>query len=812
MEVRFKKLTIFLIFAISIPIFLAERKNIEFRHLEKTSKISIKVNGVGEQNILNKSFKNRPNQILIDGKEVEFTDSKVNIEKENSEIELIWNEPLTDCHVMFLDASNIIEMNFKDFDTSQVTDMSNMFESCTSIQSLDLTSFKTSKVTNMSGMFKKCHSLKILNISNFDTSNVSDMSYMFDRCRKLKDLEISYFNTEKVTNMAGMFQSCVKAKIIDVKNFDTSSVTNMEIMFHSCTSLESLDLSKFKTSKVKTMFGMFASLSLNYLNLSSFDISDTSDISYLFYDSNILLLDLSNFLAKSLNLYDNTFEYTPILKYINLRNYQGSDIFKSVSSNKLTICRDESLSEKEAILEDKNFKNNCSDVCFYEFIKIKEDKEGCEVDCNKIEDKNNQYYYICNPKIDSTTFNLISTQILTTIPKITTIIETNSTISTIPGTTAITANNSTNNESSESTTVTESTESLESSESTTVIESTESSETLESSESTTATESTESSETFETDTITNALNTTDSKLKIMLYGYQNFRYISNIISFRIYFIVFDGFVPKNIYFTLFIIFSNYVRYLDETNGTATCTLNEEENDKLYQYNCEAKPKQEVNLKNITVNYDFDFQTPYELTISPQAEINKDKLIEQTGDMINSKHFIYLKGILTQDSKYFSIKGELDQNYAIDKQFNLTVYDAQNSNKNISCETINEKYDNIEIKCNKTNLNNIRINNTVSYMTSSQMLVMITEGQNDLISQISQPNETNYEQQQKHFYKSKSKSNSTAIIIVIIVIFVVVIALIIGGIILYRKRILQSEKPRLPSDSSFNFHVSSSGVK
>ena len=424
MEYCHKNVLILFIFCCCFPAYFSIGIS-KFRHLEVTSKITIKVSEKGEQNVLSESFKSRPDQVLIDGKEVNLTDFKVTLENENSVIELIWNEPIKDCHEMFLGLSNICDINFKDFDTSQVTDMSCMFGSCSSIEALDLTSFKTSKVKNMSGMFQSCDSLTKLNISNFDTSEVTDTSFMFDKCQNLLDLDVSSFKTTKVTNMAGMFQSCVKLKILDISNFDTSSVTNMRSMFHSCTCLESLDLSKFKTSNVKNMFGMFASLSLNYLNLSSFDISDTTDISYLFYDSNILLLDLSNFLANSLLLYDNVFEYTPILKYINLRNYKGSDIFDSVESNELTICRNESLSEETKILEQKNIINNCSDMCFYEFNKIREDKEGCEIDCDKIEDERNEYYLQCNPKNDSSIFTTInqisSTQPFSTINKYTTI-------------------------------------------------------------------------------------------------------------------------------------------------------------------------------------------------------------------------------------------------------------------------------------------------------------------------------------------------------------------------------------------------------
>ena len=53
------------------------------------------------------------------------------------------------------------------------------------------------------------------------------------------------------------------------------------------------------------------------------------------------------------------------------------------------------LTEEFNILKEKETINNCSDFCFYEFNKIKENKEGCELDCSRIKDQNNDYYQIC---------------------------------------------------------------------------------------------------------------------------------------------------------------------------------------------------------------------------------------------------------------------------------------------------------------------------------------------------------------------------------------------------------------------------------
>ena len=67
-------------------------------------------------------------------------------------------------------------------------------------------------------------------------------------------------------------------------------------------------------------------LSLNTLNLSQFNFSKASNISYMFYQSELMRLDLSNFIGSSIVFNDETLKYNSNLKYINLQNYNGKDI------------------------------------------------------------------------------------------------------------------------------------------------------------------------------------------------------------------------------------------------------------------------------------------------------------------------------------------------------------------------------------------------------------------------------------------------------------------------------------------------------
>ena len=390
-----------LLFMILSFIFIKTEATISTRKLKSVSKISLKSEEIGFQYILNESFQPLPDKILINGQEINQTAHKIEINEEGSIIELIWNNPLSNCHAMFKGMSNILEINFTDFDTSKVTDMSKMFMDCEYLQNLDS--------------------------SSFDTSNVKDMSYMFSCCASLKNIEISNFKTSKVTNMERMFFFCGELRYLNLDNFDTSSVINMNFMFRFCTNLQEIDISKLNTKNVKSMKAMFASCkSLDELNLTNINFSNVVDSSYMIYDTYIRRIDLS---GSSSEWMKNTFKFNRKLKYINLLNYQGKNIFNNIFNRldineNITICtynekiEDNSNSFCYSIIKE-NITNNSSNKYFYKFSRIKEDKKVGEVDCSKIEDENNNYHSICVNNEENNTMD-------STITESTTISETNS--------------------------------------------------------------------------------------------------------------------------------------------------------------------------------------------------------------------------------------------------------------------------------------------------------------------------------------------------------------------------------------------------
>ena len=140
-------------------------------------------------------------------------------------------------------------------------------------------------LSNVKYIFDKCEYLTKIDLSNFNTSDVNDMSFMFNECIKLKEIKgLDKLNTSNVTNMQSMFQTCNELECLDLSNFNTSNVNNMSFMFNECKKLKEIHgINKFITNNVTTMSTMFQECSeLEYLDLSNFNTSNVTDMSYMF--------------------------------------------------------------------------------------------------------------------------------------------------------------------------------------------------------------------------------------------------------------------------------------------------------------------------------------------------------------------------------------------------------------------------------------------------------------------------------------------------------------------------------------------------
>ena len=267
-------------FIIVINLFVQTKNNIFNSQLSQSSKITLKINGIGESailgNLTNKNFEGIDylDEVYINGDKASNIDYTYTFTQTNNFVELIWKDNLDNCKNMFRGCINITEINFTYFDTSLVNNMGYMFEGCSSLTFINLTNFNTSKVTSMYSMFNGCKSLTSINVSSFNTLKVGDIDGIFRDCSSLTFIDITNFNTSSATDMRNMFNGCSSLTSIDLSNFNTSQVTSMLDAFHGCLKLISLNLSSFETSLVTDMEYLFSDcINLEYINLKNFNES-----------------------------------------------------------------------------------------------------------------------------------------------------------------------------------------------------------------------------------------------------------------------------------------------------------------------------------------------------------------------------------------------------------------------------------------------------------------------------------------------------------------------------------------------------------
>ena len=177
---------------------------------ERFSNITLKIKGIGNKNIFsdNTEFSSiyYPREIYINGEKQIEIKTRYYFNLTENIVELIWNNIINSSQHMFSICSSITEIDFTNFDSSEITKMGCMFQDCSSLVSINLNNFNTSKVINFGMMFYGCSSLASLNLSSFETSNTEIMERMFYGCFSLTSLNLFNFNTSKIIVMYSLFQ------------------------------------------------------------------------------------------------------------------------------------------------------------------------------------------------------------------------------------------------------------------------------------------------------------------------------------------------------------------------------------------------------------------------------------------------------------------------------------------------------------------------------------------------------------------------------------------------------------------------------
>ena len=130
-------------------------------------------------------------------------------------------------------------------------------------------------------------------------------------------------NVSRLTKMKNMFKNLKTGSYnyLNLSSFNTENVTDMTMMFAGCSNMKDFDLSGFNTKNVTNMYGMFSNAGSlrNFINTSGFNTEKVTNMSYMFNGTRFEKLDLSSFNTKNVTdmsyMFNDYFNYSPVITY-----------------------------------------------------------------------------------------------------------------------------------------------------------------------------------------------------------------------------------------------------------------------------------------------------------------------------------------------------------------------------------------------------------------------------------------------------------------------------------------------------------------
>lgn len=155
---------------------------------------------------------------------------------------------------------HIIKIIFKE----NATSFNRLFDDCARLTRFELNGYSTSHITDLGHLFTNCENLEY--VSELDCTNAEDLSYIFNNC-KIQTLPIV-----NVTNKCKYLRqtlSLIPLTEIDVSSWDVSNVTDMFGLFSYSNQLQKVNISNWTiqaNTNIESMFSNTTALSLVMCN------------------------------------------------------------------------------------------------------------------------------------------------------------------------------------------------------------------------------------------------------------------------------------------------------------------------------------------------------------------------------------------------------------------------------------------------------------------------------------------------------------------------------------------------------------------
>ena len=215
------------------------------------------------------------------------------------------------------DAKKVTEL--KQWGSIDWATMHAAFKGCSNMQVTATDTPDLSGVSDLSGMFLRCFAITSLDVTGWDVSNVTDMTETFRGCKTMTTLTgTETWDVSSVKSFHRTFFFNRQLQGLDLTGWDTSSATDMSYMFYRCFSIRTLKgYENFDVSNVTSFRLMFEQCRLPVLDLSNWHTTDAlTDLRRMFGGSRISAirgldqLDVTNIQFADGMFNENTFQMT----------------------------------------------------------------------------------------------------------------------------------------------------------------------------------------------------------------------------------------------------------------------------------------------------------------------------------------------------------------------------------------------------------------------------------------------------------------------------------------------------------------------
>lgn len=233
----------------------------------------------------------------------------------------------------FYEKTKLKEVDMSYANMENVKDLTGLFEYDSSLTTFNMENANTPNLQSTVYMFKNCTNLNSLNISGISLKNILDMKYMFQYCSSLTSIDLSEFTTPKVQDMHYLFEGCTNLKSVDISNLGSPYLTNCQEMFQTeyITKLKIHNFN-FGTSYVDALLNNLPNL--EEIDLTNSDLSNTKNISHLFYNNNDIHRKIKKINLQNVKFGTNIsllFKDMINLEEINLKNADVSNVTSMTS-------------------------------------------------------------------------------------------------------------------------------------------------------------------------------------------------------------------------------------------------------------------------------------------------------------------------------------------------------------------------------------------------------------------------------------------------------------------------------------------------